>query len=125
MSESPFKPVLKRAKKGFRGYPVATVAFYGPDKNRATKIAVGIIPGENAEPSAMERWFSEIDVRRSARIGKEIADFIRANGALSVVVTDGIIGCPHEEGTDYPAGQSCPQCPFWEGRDRWSGEYKQ
>jgi hypothetical protein len=24
-------PLLKRARKGFRGYPVATIALYGPD----------------------------------------------------------------------------------------------
>jgi hypothetical protein len=40
----------------------------------------------------------------------------------SVVMPDRIIGCPHEEGIDYPEGESCPQCPFWEGRDRWTGE---
>jgi hypothetical protein len=38
------------------------------------------------------------------------------------VVTDGIIGCPHEEGTDYPEGASCPQCPYWAGRDRFTHE---
>jgi hypothetical protein len=37
-------------------------------------------------------------------------------------LADRIIGCPHEEGVDYPEGQSCPRCPFWAHRDRWSGE---
>ena len=32
------------------------------------------------------------------------------------------LGCPHEEGVDYPEGQICPQCPFWAHRDRWTGE---
>jgi hypothetical protein len=27
--------------------------------------------------------------------------FLEEHGARSVVVTDGIIGCPHEEGVDY------------------------
>src|SRR5712692_4405008 len=31
---------------------------------------------------------------------------------------DGIIGCPHEEGIDYPEGKSCPQCPYWARRAR-------
>jgi RNA polymerase sigma factor (sigma-70 family) len=34
--------------------------------------------------------------------------FIKAQHVRSVVVTDGIIGCPHEEGVDYPEGKSCP-----------------
>lgn len=33
-----------------------------------------------------------------------------------------IIGCPHEEGIDYPDGQVCPQCPFCAHRDRWASE---
>jgi hypothetical protein len=32
----------KSAKRGLRGYPVATVALYGPDDTRATKLTVGI-----------------------------------------------------------------------------------
>jgi hypothetical protein len=39
----------------------------------------------------------------------------------SVVVADRIIGCPHEEGVDYPNGTKCPSCPFWDTRDRWTG----
>jgi hypothetical protein len=27
---------------------------------------------------------------------------------------------PHEEGIDYE-GATCPACPFWAGRDRWTG----
>jgi hypothetical protein len=40
----------------------------------------------------------------------------------SVAMVEAIIGCPHEEGIDYPTGESCPHCPFWKGRDRWTGE---
>jgi hypothetical protein len=36
-----YKTALRnRAKKGFLGYPVATIAFYGPDDRRATKVAL-------------------------------------------------------------------------------------
>jgi hypothetical protein len=27
-----------------------------------------------------------------------------------------VIGCPHEEGIDFPEGQECPYCPFWRGK---------
>ncbi len=117
------KPLEKKARRGFRGYPVATVAFYGPDNARATKVAVGIVPGEGAEPEEMERWFAqEGDVRTDPEIGRGILEFIQRHSVKSVVMTDRIIGCPHEEGVDYPTGQSCPQCPFWSYRDRWTGE---
>jgi hypothetical protein len=113
----------KRAKRGFRGYPVATVAFYGPDDTTATKIAVGIVGGEDAEPSLLERWYSQgADVRTDPEVESQVLEFIRQHEVRSVVVTDGIIGCPHEEGIDYPEGTSCPKCPFWAGRDRWTKE---
>ncbi len=113
----------KQARRGFRGYPVATLAFYGPNDQRASRVAIGIVPAENAEPEALESWFAkEADVRKDSAIGEEILAFIDQHGAKSVVMSDRIIGCPHEEGTDYPDGQVCPQCPFWAHRDRWSGE---
>jgi len=118
----PRKWLEKKAKAGFRGYPVGTVAFYGPDDRRASKVAVGIIMGEDAEPADLRRWFAESgDVRNDAKAGTEIAEFLRDNAVRTVVMTDGIIGCPHEEGIDYPEGQFCPHCPFWAGRDRFSG----
>ena len=116
-------PLKKKAWRGFRGYPVATVAFYGPNDQHATKVAVGIVAEEGAEPSALERWFStDTDVRRDPDIGLEVFNFVEAHNVKSVVMADRIIGCPHEEGTDYPDGQPCPQCPFWSHRDRWSGD---
>ncbi len=116
-------PLEKKARRGFRGYPVATIAFYGPSDELASKVAVGIVSAENAEADPLDRWFSDDrDVRRDSTIGDEILAFIRQQGAKTVVMSDRIIGCPHEEGTDYPEGQACPQCPFWANRDRWSGE---
>ena len=87
------KRLSKRAKKGFRGWPLATVALYGPDDSTATKLTVGIVPAEDAT-----------DLRRSEQT--DIRDDIRA---------------PHEEGIDYE-GATCPACLFWAGRDRWTGE---
>ena len=119
-------PATKKANRGFRGYPVATVAFYGPDDRRASKVAVGILPSEGGETTALERWFSdEGDVRDDGDINNAILKFLEDQGVKTVVVADRIIGCPHEEGTDYPDGEKCPNCPFWATRDRWSGDVVQ
>jgi hypothetical protein len=116
-------PLKKKARRGFQGFPVATIAWYGPDDQRASKVAVGIIIEDGAEPQALERWFSkDQDIRQDRIIGAEIQQFIRSHGVKSVIASDGIMGCPHEEGTDYPDGQTCPQCPFWAGKDRLAGE---
>jgi hypothetical protein len=59
LAERHTKALRKKARHGFRGYPVATVAYYGPDARRASKVAVAIIPEEDAEPTTLERWFNE------------------------------------------------------------------
>jgi hypothetical protein len=102
---------------------MATVAFYGPDDQRATKVAVGIVSAEGAEAHPLHRWFSEhADARADVEIARQIGEFIETHGARSVALADRILGCPHEEGIDYPEGTVCPQCPFWRNRDRWSGQ---
>jgi hypothetical protein len=105
-------PLHKKAQRGFRGYPVATVAFYGPDDTCATKVAVGIMRREAAEPAVLERWASDAeDVRYSATIEVEILRFVQSQGVQSVVMVDRIIGCPHEEGTEYPRGAKLTAVP--------------
>ena len=115
-------PLTKKAKKGFQGYPLATIAYYGPDNKKATKVAVGIILKEDEGAKIMEKWFSEKDLRRDIKINNEIKNFILKQGVKSVVMAPKILGCPHEEGIDYPMGESCPECPFWKNRDRFTDE---
>jgi len=113
-----------RLRLGFRGFPIATVAFYGPDNKLATKVAVSVFLRENSDPDFLERWFSkgDIDVRQDLDIGEQILAFLNLHAPRSTVMTEGIIGCPHEEGVDYPEGSSCPKCPYWAGRDRFTHE---
>jgi hypothetical protein len=113
----------KKSKQGFQGFPVATVAYYGPNEARASKVAVAVVMSEGAEPESLERWFSEVsDVRADPQINEAVMHFLQKHGVKSVVMPDRIIGCPHEEGVDYPEGESCPQCPYWAGRDRFTGK---
>src|SRR5438477_330658 len=50
------KRLRKKARKGLRGWPIATIAFYGPNLDQATKAAVGIVPSENAEVEELRVW---------------------------------------------------------------------
>jgi len=105
-----------RRKQGKKAkLPVATIAYYGPDDKTPTKVAVGIVARWGQEPVELRRWWGE-NVTRDLGIQKEIAEFIKTHGAKTAVVTDGIIGCPHEEGIDFPIGEDCPFCPFWRGK---------
>ena len=83
------KRLHKKAKRGFKGYPVGTIAFYGPDNRFASKVAVAVILGENEDPAALERWhFETEDVRMSAAIGEQVLAFLEQHGVTSVVMTD-------------------------------------
>lgn len=114
----PRNRLAKRAARGFHGYPVATISYYGPDDQRASKAEVGVIPAQGAAVSRVRRWTCENgDVRDDPQAVQEILDFMHNEGAASVVVDDQIMGCPHEEGIDYPLGERCPRCPFWAGRE--------
>jgi hypothetical protein len=69
----------------------------------------------------MRTWTTEVgDVRTSETIQAEAAAFMAAQRVTQTVDAGRIIGCPHEEGIDYPMGRTCPQCPFWAGIDRFT-----
>jgi hypothetical protein len=115
--------LAKKAKRGFVGYPVASVAFYGPTDQQATKVAVGITLSEGADTDPLERWYTmATDARTDPKVSEEIVHFLQRFSVRSVVTPDRILGCSHEEGIDYPDGEACPACPFWMGRDRFTGK---
>jgi hypothetical protein len=116
------KRLSKKARKGMRGWPIATVAFYGPNLSQATKVAVGIVLSENAAVEGLRDWkVDRGDIRSDPGIAREILEFIEQHQVRSVVMTDRVIGCPHQEGIDYE-GEWCPACEFWHGRDRFTGQ---
>ena len=105
-------------------YPLATIAPYGPNNTLATKLVVSVLerPGQR-DPSAMRTWTTHsADVRHDPAIAAEVADFLREYGIRHSTTSDRIIGCPHQEGIDYPMGRTCPRCPFWAGIDRFTHE---
>ena len=114
------KLIKKKVRKGHKGHPIATIAFYGPTNNLASKLVCSILKHDGAEPDPMKKWFSKTDLRKSETVLKEVLMFIEDNNAKTVGMIDSIIGCPHEQGIDYPEGESCPECKYWEGRDRFA-----
>ena len=122
LNERFLKAIRKKARRGFSGYPIGTIAFYGPNDRLASKVAASVTLAEGAEPH-IERWLHEdTDIRKEPTVLEQVLAFFHLHCVKSVVLTDRIIGCPHEEGIDYPEGTKCPSCPFWASRDRWSGE---
>ena len=71
----------------------------------------------------MRAWTTEAaDVRSDPSVAAEVAAFLSDCHVKRTVEADRIMGCPHEEGIDYPMGRACPQCSFWAGIDRFTHE---
>ncbi len=104
----------KHGKKQPPQCPIGTVALYGPDGRTTTKIVAGVILGEGAEPVLM-RWVGT-NVMQSPKVQQELKEFFLRHGVKQVAMTEGNLGCPHEEGEDFPHGEDCPFCPFWKGK---------
>jgi hypothetical protein len=96
-------------------FPIGTVALYGPDNKVTTKIAASVVMRANEDPEFMERWVAT-DVTTSPKVLGEIKAFFAKHGVKTVVMTDGNLGCPHEEGIDFKTGHDCPICHYWAGK---------
>lgn len=117
---------MKQSKPGSQlpAYPAATLAFYGPNDQYATKAVVTLVQSpEDTHVSVSQKWRTqEGDIRDDTGVRQQILEFMQLHAVKRVVLADRIIGCPHEEGLDYPQGEKCPLCPFWQTRDRWTGK---
>jgi hypothetical protein len=97
------KPItwLRRiAKRGNQGYPVATLAFYGPDDKKASKAVLGIILSKDSEVQ-LHKWFREspdADLRHDNKLQNAWIEIIRREGVRSVAMIEEINGCPQEQG---------------------------
>jgi hypothetical protein len=84
------------------------------DDKTTTKIAAGVILRDGAE-AIIKRWLAT-DVTANPKVQQEMKDFFLQHGVNSVTMSEGNMGCPHEEGLDFPHGEDCPFCPFWKGK---------
>jgi hypothetical protein len=114
-----YKKCCLNKTKALPNYPIGTVALYGPDDKTTTKIVAGVITHEDAEP-IIERWVGT-NVKDNPKVRKGIEAFFAKHQVKSAAATDGNIGCPHEEGEDFPVGGDCPFCPYWKGKQGSGG----
>jgi hypothetical protein len=102
-----FRKVLKQKTN----FPIGMLVYFGPDKVTISKIIAAVIIAKDSEP-ILQSWEGtgiSIDPNTSVDIGR----FFKENQVVEVIMPDGVVGCPHEEGVDYPIGGQCPHCPFW------------
>ena len=113
------RKLAERRRVVDRPGPVLTIVQYGPDDRTVTKVAASAVSRPGRGPDVIRRWVGT-DITKDPTFRKELLDFVLGHHPRSVVLTQGVLGCVHEEGEDYPDGEECPFCPFWRGRDRWA-----
>jgi len=124
VSKNRRKNKIKTTSKQKESNLVVTVSLYGKNDRIASKLVATTIHMGTKKIKEMKKWYSDTnnDVREIPDVVKELAAFIGKWNPKVVTSPDKIIGCPHEEGIDYPENESCPECTFWKHRDRFSGE---
>jgi len=83
------KRIAKHIKKGFRGYPQISVAYFGKTADCATEVVVQFILEEGAEAQE-ERFVSETDAKESEVIQTTLLKIIERANANSVTEVAGI-----------------------------------
>jgi hypothetical protein len=81
------KRINKRIKRGFHGYPMISIQYFGPTEVLATKVEVGFIEQENAEPM-LETFNSETDIRQDETVQTTIIKIIDRVDAKTVTLDD-------------------------------------
>ena len=97
-----------------KSYPIGTIASYGPNNRKTTKIVAAVFEYENSKP-ILERWVSTT-VSNNPKVRLQINALFVRHKVKSVIKSDDNLGCPHEEGRDFPSGKDCPFCPYWAGK---------
>ena len=95
-------------------FPIGTIVYYGPDDKTTTKIVASVFLALDTPPTT-KKWSGD-NIVKNPQVIAELGRFFKENGVERVVMTGSNAGCPHEEGIDYPAGETCPICVYWQNR---------
>lgn len=107
------KWMRKKAKQGARSYPAGTLAFYGPDASRASKLVASIMPGPEQEPAMMRKWFDEThDIRGDAGVLAEAAEFLREQGRIAWPCRTGSSAARMKKGSIILWASRAPNAPI-------------
>ena len=83
------KLIAKKVKKGFRGYPQISIAYFGDSVSCATEVVIGFISEEGA--AVQEQKFScEYDARKDETIQTTLLKIIERADAKTVIEIAGV-----------------------------------
>jgi len=83
------KRIEKQVKKGFKGYPLVSLEYFGTTADTATEVVVTFTLEEGAAPQA-QKFLSKSDAREDETIQSVLVKTIERTDASTVTVVDGV-----------------------------------
>ena len=83
------KRIEKQVKKGFKGYPLISLAYFGKTADCATEVVVTFTSEQGVEPQ-MQKFESKSDARDDETIQSVIVKTIERTNANTVTEIEGV-----------------------------------
>lgn len=83
------KRIAKQVKKGFHGYPLISLAYFGKTPDLASEVVISFVAEENAEPQK-QTFVSGNDAREDEAIQSALVKIIERADAKTVAEQDGV-----------------------------------
>ncbi len=83
------KRIAKQVKKGFHGYPLVSLEYFGNTPDSATEVVISFTEEEGAEPQK-QSFVSSGDAREDETIQSTLLKVIERADAKTVTEVDGV-----------------------------------
>jgi hypothetical protein len=83
------KRIEKLAKRGFKGYPLVSIEYFGVTADTATEVVMTFTLEEGAEPQS-QKFLSKSDAREDETIQSVLVKTIERTDASTVAQVDGV-----------------------------------
>ncbi len=103
--------VSGKASRQKATFPSGTISWYGPNDLETTKVVATVVLYHGATP--IVKKFTGPKVKHDPKVRRKIREFFQEHRVDCEVESGGNVGCSHEPGRDYPAGEACPVCTYW------------
>lgn len=83
------KRIAKQVKKGFNGYPLVSLAYFGPNDSLATEVVITFTLEEGAE-AQQQKFVSTVDAREDETVQSILVKIIERSDAATVTENEGV-----------------------------------
>ena len=83
------KRIEKQVKKGFKGYPLVAIEYFGPTEKSATEVVMTFTSEEGAEPQS-QKFACKENAREDETIQSVLVKTIERTNAVTVTEIEGI-----------------------------------